>query len=307
MSAVLIVLSHLQQAELAAERKRSTSALAAARAYFARVLDAIPATIFMKDEASRYTCVNEAFCELRAMSREEILAAPISKMRDERGNATESEAEDRQVFGGHNILKEERVFHPDSGQEIFRTVSKRLCHDEHGQALIVGSTQNVSMWRQAEREAQAQGNKHLRQNHFLNFVLDTIPIPVYVKDEELYYLMVNPAFAQLMGLPADQIIGRRANELTDNDGILGDEMHEMSMLAQRDSPTLAEPCVLIDAQGNARLLVSRGCAAFFGELPARRILRDSPSRVGISLRGVGGPANAPSNKVLRRCFCSLCE
>ncbi|MEC5386533.1 PAS domain-containing protein [Uliginosibacterium sp. H3] len=260
MSLLLIFVSRLQQAESSIERKQAASALAATRAYFVRVLDAIPATIFMKDANSHYTFVNEAFCELRAMSREEILAAPISKMRDERGHATESETEDKQVFSGRSILKEERVFHPDSGQEIFRTVSKRLCHDEHGQALIVGSTQNVSMWRQAEREAQTQGNKHLRQNHFLSFVLNTIPIPVYVKDEELYYLMVNEAFAELMGLPAEQIIGRRANELTDNDVILGDEMHEMSMLAQMDSPQMAEPCWLIDALGNARALMSRKTA-----------------------------------------------
>jgi PAS domain S-box-containing protein len=264
MSAVLIIMCRLLQAELTAERKRSACLRAAARAYFARVLDAIPATIFMKDENSRYTFVNEAFCELRAMSREEILAAPISKMRDEHGHATESEAEDRQVFGGHNIHKEERVFHPDTGQEIFRTVSKRLCHDENGRAFIIGSTQNVSMWRQAEREAQAQGSKHLHQTHFLQFVLNTMPIPVYVKDEELYYLMVNQAFADLMGLPVEQIVGRRANELTDNDAILGDEMHEMSMLAQTqdqaNSPMLAEPCVLIDKLGNARLLTSRKIA-----------------------------------------------
>ncbi|HSD38679.1 MAG TPA: PAS domain-containing protein [Rhodocyclaceae bacterium] len=260
MSAVLIIMSRLLQAEQAAERKHSASALATAHAYFGRVLDAIPATIFMKDENSRYTFVNEAFCELRAMSREEILAAPISKMRDEHGHATESEAEDRQVFGGYNILKEERVFHPDSGQEIFRTVSKRLCHDENGRAFIIGSTQNVSMWRQAEREAQALGSKHLHQNHFLKFVLNTVPIPVYVKDEELYYLMVNQAFADLMGLPVEQIAGRRANELTDNDAILGDEMHEMSILAQTDSPPQAEPCVLIDKQGNEQLLTSRKVA-----------------------------------------------
>ncbi|MFT3733461.1 MAG: PAS domain-containing protein [Rhodocyclaceae bacterium] len=241
----------LKERALKAERDQARAELQAHREFMQRVLDAMPQTIFMKDSDSRYTFVNEAFCELRAMTREEILAGPISKMRDANGMDTESEAEDKQVFTGHNILKEEQVFHPESGQEIFRVVSKRLCHDEHGNALVVGSTQNVSLWRQAERTARAIAEEQQRQGQFLKFVLNALPFPVYVKDAQLRYTLVNTAFLDLMEGCSSDLIGRTAREITPCESVMIDEMDDSGLLARPTLQVRESTIDLVDIRGHS--------------------------------------------------------
>ncbi len=69
----------------------------------------------------------------------------------------------------------------------------------------------LELRREARRAKKAQERLE-EQVHFLNTVLDAIPLPVAVKGEDGRYLECNSAFCDLKGMPKDQLIGRTVME-----------------------------------------------------------------------------------------------
>ncbi|MDA8140315.1 MAG: PAS domain-containing protein [Desulfobacteraceae bacterium] len=67
---------------------------------------------------------------------------------------------------------------------------------------------------QLEISHRKQAEKALQDNlKFMNTLLDTIPNPVFFKDDEGVFLGCNTAYNEIVGLPKDEIIGHRLMEL----------------------------------------------------------------------------------------------
>ena len=66
-----------------------------------------------------------------------------------------------------------------------------------------------------EIEEKNRYQKSLQDNlEFLSTLIEKIPIPVFYKDHEGIYKGCNNAFAsQVMGLPMDEIIGRKVYDI----------------------------------------------------------------------------------------------
>ncbi len=62
----------------------------------------------------------------------------------------------------------------------------------------------------ARREAEQAAAQHA---HFLEQLLEAIPVPVFFKDKDLHYLGCNTAFAESVGLSKEQIIGSSVMEV----------------------------------------------------------------------------------------------
>jgi PAS domain S-box-containing protein len=63
-------------------------------------------------------------------------------------------------------------------------------------------------------ERKAAERKLREQSLFLQRMIDTIPNPIYYKDEQLRYVGCNGAFAALVGVPREQITGRTVFDVT---------------------------------------------------------------------------------------------
>lgn len=78
---------------------------------------------------------------------------------------------------------------------------------------------NAALRREAERAAAvaAENSRLAREaendRRLLRSVMDSAPDPIFVKDRALRYVMVNSATAQVIGRPAQEILGRRDGEL----------------------------------------------------------------------------------------------
>lgn len=79
-----------------------------------------------------------------------------------------------------------------------------------GREAIIGILLDVTEQRRAEHAVSDQ----LR---FLSRLLDTIPSPVFFKDEQGRYLGCNSAFEQFIGIPADALIGRAVFDISPPD------------------------------------------------------------------------------------------
>ncbi|TWI67634.1 PAS domain S-box-containing protein [Pseudoduganella lurida] len=90
------------------------------------------------------------------------------------------------------------------------------------------------------------------QRHLLDSVLDNVDAHVYLKDAERRYIYVNARMAQVMGRPAEQIVGRTDRELLPG--------HEAALAWAEDRQVLADGIKrtsegeFVDADGNLRHL-----------------------------------------------------
>ena len=107
----------------------------------------------------------------------------------------------------------------------------------------------------APRGAQ-EGERDLRDTRrFLESVLDSVSDPIFVKDREHRFLLVNKAFCELLGRRRDGVLGR-----TDADFLSKEQSevfhHQDEIVFQSGTEQVSEEH-LADPRGNTRLLVTK--------------------------------------------------
>lgn len=202
-----------RKAELALQSalERETLRRERTQQYVQRLINVIPQPVYVKDAQSRYLLVNDAFCTERRRTREELMGQSSYGLANDQRLSSAIADEDLRVLAGEVVLKEECLPHMYTGEERFRLITKGSCLDAEGQPVIVGANFDITHWRQAERAAgqAAERERRLRERTqaFIQRLIDVIPEPVYVKDAQSRYLMVNDAFARDFQLPKEEIPG----------------------------------------------------------------------------------------------------
>ncbi len=69
-----------------------------------------------------------------------------------------------------------------------------------------------------ERERLYQENE--RDRRFIETLIDTVPIPIFSRDDQQRVTLANPAYAAFLGLPPEGILGRHLGELYDQEAVL---------------------------------------------------------------------------------------
>jgi PAS domain S-box-containing protein len=181
--------------------------------YIQRLIDVIPYPVYVKAADSRFILVNTAFARERTIPKEALPGMPSVTAITRDDGVTMSE--DSNVLDGEVILKEEYKPHPVTGAERYRVISKASCEDACGRKVIVVSTFDVTPWRLTERQLaaalQRETEHGARIKEYVQRLIDVIPQPVYVKDVNSRYLMVNQAFATERGLPREELVGRSSS------------------------------------------------------------------------------------------------
>jgi len=115
------------------------------------------------------------------------------------------QAIDKALASGSAQL-EHRIVRPD-GEVRFVRKRAEAFHNSDGKAVrIVGTCQDITDQRAAETTAE-------ERSHFLEQLLEAIPVPVHYKDASLNYVGCNAAFATSLGRSRDQIIGKTVFDL----------------------------------------------------------------------------------------------
>ena len=101
---------------------------------------------------------------------------------------------------------EHRIVRPDGEIRCVRERTEALLDSDGQPVRIVGTCQDVTDQKAAETSAG-------ERSHFLEELLEAIPVPVHYKDTNLRYLGCNEAFATSLGRSRDEIIGRTVFDL----------------------------------------------------------------------------------------------
>ncbi len=97
-----------------------------------------------------------------------------------------------------------------------------------GRQLLLAMLRDISERRRADKAFH-------RQLEYSNALLETIPIPVFHKNNRLVYTGCNAAFEQFVGLPRDEIIGKRVHEIWPDEHADIYERTDRELLAKKGS------------------------------------------------------------------------
>lgn len=181
------------------------------QSFVQRLLDVIPEPVYIKDEQGRYVFVNEAFAQRRHQDAQSIIGRTAAELAPDADTIKLVSDEDARVLAGASIFKEDRVRNPLTGTVNYRIVTKGSCLDAEGKRVIIGANFDITSMRTAEQQLQIalahQTEVAENTRAFIQHILDVIPYPMYVKDANSVYLIVNKAFIRERGAPCEQILG----------------------------------------------------------------------------------------------------
>jgi PAS domain S-box-containing protein len=237
-------------------QKRSQIEIERNNQFMETLLNALPAPVFVKDDRQRYVHVNNSYCRLYGVTREEVIGREdaqivgpdIAKRRME---------EDRNVLesGLPHAVEERQSIGNGRRRWVLKTKSPLTFAD--GSRGVAGLVLDITERKSAELEAT-------RARRFLDALINAVPHPVFVVDREQRVVLANQATraffgkgdAVMMGRPADQLLpaplAAKAGAAVDANGVAGGAETEEDL---RDAQGVAHTMLLhrtdfLDGQGN---------------------------------------------------------
>jgi PAS domain S-box-containing protein len=233
------------------ERRRATLEIERSREFLKAIVETLPNGIWIKDQQRRYVLVNDWEARRLGISVEKVLGKITRDIFDEE-QARVFDEEDDAVYSSSAPLQFE-IFKPASAEEsgtgttgrwYLKTKALRTLPD--GSRYLVGTISDVTNIKLAELAA-----RHDRQ--FLEAIIDAVPYPMYVKDADLRWVMVNEAGAIYSGTSRESLMGR-----TDTD-VFGQDYavriaEEDRLCMYSEEPVYFEDLV-VDVAGHLRYLL----------------------------------------------------
>jgi diguanylate cyclase (GGDEF)-like protein/PAS domain S-box-containing protein len=166
------------------------------------VLDNIGSYAYCKDLAGKYTYVNADVATLFQTSVQDIIGKDDSHFFD-LNVLDELLKNDRKViFDKVSLVFEERNLIKSTGKiHTYKTI-KNPIFNEIGEVIgLSGISTDITLQKLLEEDSEDQ-------KHLFDVILNNIDAYIYMKDSERRYRYVNRRVAELIGLPAEEIIGK---------------------------------------------------------------------------------------------------
>lgn len=174
------------------------------------VIDALPLPVSVKDEYGVFMLANGAFCQSMSLRPGEATGKRAEHIVNSQ-MAERLESLDRLTLETGRPHALEDWFELGRGRRReFLRITKSRCVDRNGRRVIVTTYEDQTAVRDY---AKRMGDLSMNVEAFIQRLIRTMPHPVYVKDAESRYLMVNDAIAEQWGLRAEDMIGLSSTEL----------------------------------------------------------------------------------------------
>ena len=177
--------------------------LDAQRRLFRQVLDTLPVDIYLKNREGRYLFVNAHLLN-RLQIEEGRLVGKMARDVTTSERARVVEGLDHQAWLMDEPLETPFWHGEGDARRDLRLVKRRVVGPE-GEVLLSCAV-DVTDFKKAERQLQ-------QQHTFIQSILDTAPVMVYVKDREGRFLLVNRATSELFGLNPVDLRGHHVEAL----------------------------------------------------------------------------------------------
>ncbi|MCG6200056.1 sensor domain-containing diguanylate cyclase [Psychromonas antarctica] len=171
------------------------------------VLNEVGAYIYTKDVHGSYTFCNQPFLKLFNKRCDQVIGKKTGHFFDL--TSTDKLCRNDQKVMRENLTLETVDLNGVKGlaeNRIFKTIKKPL-HDKQGKVIgMCGISTDIT-------DQKKQDIIIKEQKHLLDAVLDNVDAHIYMKDSTRNFRYVNRKTAEFIGLPADQISGKKDTEL----------------------------------------------------------------------------------------------
>lgn len=215
------------------------------------ILEQLGIPVQVKDHDHRYVMTNNAYSDCFGMPKEQLIGKTVDELFPP-DRAAAIKQSDRFVFNSGLAQEYEMDFEPVRGGDNYPVIVKKtLARTDRYQEYLVTSFHDIS--RQKEKEFQLRAA--LRKADLSAQVLDRLPYPVVVKDENLRYVMANDAFARLHGVTSGEMIGKSMLEVLPSG--FAEENQEAVLKVLRTGEMREQEDIVQLADGRVVNLISR--------------------------------------------------
>ena len=172
--------------------------------FLTAVIEAAPVPLFVKDRNHRYLLANEAF-------RHTALSPTVSQPGElSRWNAPDTLAKvvttyieqlEDELFACGGEREDELALTTVAGDPLYLLDRKKVCRLPTGEQILVVASVDITERRKIELQLRDATD-------YLISVLNAVPDPLFVKDEEHRFLQANDAYCQLVGRTVDELLGK---------------------------------------------------------------------------------------------------
>lgn len=181
------------------------------RRFLQNLIDVVPHPLFVRSATGHFLFVNQAYAQGHECRPEDIIGKSVLELFPNEEYAQNTLAEDQRVMQGERMSKEfiTRFAWKDQRKHMFLTKGSFI--GMQNEPVVVGTYFDLTRWREAEeavKEAmQRQLERSQRTQEFIQRLIDQIPQPVWVKDANSRYIMVNKAQLKILGCSLEEVIG----------------------------------------------------------------------------------------------------
>lgn len=220
------------------------------------VFDAIPNPVAVKNRQHVYVMANRALGLAYGLSPQEIIGRSTWDFNLPEIAEETIRADDELFAIGPGVTTEREIPLRYADGRLHRVqLRKVVCLDPDGGALIIASNNDVTELADKEAELTASLARQTRMREFLQTVFDMLPFATYVKDEDLRYVMVNLAYAEMVRQPKSAIAGQRIGDFMPA-GQAGEiESLDRELLARDDAEIMSLEVDLPDREGRIHRVV----------------------------------------------------
>ncbi len=186
------------------------------------LLDATPAPTSIKDAELRFVRVNTAFERMFGDTRERWLGRTAREIRGDA--AALAEATEHDLLANPRVIQYEQTRTVSGGRQVHYFVTK-------APMVVVGSrrvTHLISTYMDITEIKRVQGEM-TRQLALTDALIETMPMPVSIKDREHRFVRVNAAYEREFELVREIVLGQTVVEAL-NDASAGGREVELEML-----------------------------------------------------------------------------
>jgi PAS domain S-box-containing protein len=206
--------------------------------------------IFQSTLEGRYLSVNPAFAKIMGYDTPETLLASINDI----GHQIYVNPADRNRFlaflseqgaiAGYEIQVQRK-----NKKKIWISIAARMARDNNGQPLFIeGFISDISDRKQAQ-DAFAESL------NFLNKIINSIADPLFVKDRQHRWVLLNDSFCNFMGCGRETLIGKNVFDLFPEDLAQAYWSKEEDVFKSRDEKI--DEDIFTDAKGIVRSIVTK--------------------------------------------------
>jgi len=184
------------------DRKQAEAALQVSEQNLRTIFNNVYDAIFIQDLEGNILDVNNRMLEMYGVSREQAIKSSITKDYSSDQNPIQLMRELwEKVLSGESTRIEWKARRPNDGSTFDAEIAVSRIH-LNGNLSVIANVRDISARKLAEAELQ-------QAQHFMESVLNTIPVGVFVKEaEELRFVLWNPAAQELLGFSAAEVRGK---------------------------------------------------------------------------------------------------